>query len=163
MTVIARRRCGPDCINYVCARVHNATMTLPFPLPHRRFIRDQRPSAERAPAFSRRISPRHPLTELPSLLSEEGTAQGLLRALKLHILVHRELRRRAAEVGTGADRNHVKAAGTGLDLIAIRRTLPGNANVVRRDQFVEGSIFSLGGKVAALGLGDAGQIASYAG
>jgi hypothetical protein len=39
-----------------------------------------------------------------------------------------------------------------------RRTLPGNGNVVSRDQVVDGGISSFAGEVPALGRGDTDQI-----
>src|ERR1700694_2965602 len=87
----------------------------------------------------------------------------LFGRLELHVLVDRKLRGRARGVVTGTDSDHAKTTGTGLDLVGIRRTLPANGNVVSRDQFVEGDVFSFAGKVPALGRGDTDQIAPYAG
>ena|ERR1700728_103930 len=59
--------------------------------------------------------------------------RGLWGGLELHVLVDRKLRGRTRGVvyGTGCD--YAKATGTGTDLdgIGIRRTLPGNTDVVR--------------------------------
>jgi len=83
--------------------------------------------------------------------------------LELHVLIDRKLRGRARGVVTGTDSDHTKTTGTGLDLVGIRRTLSDNGNVVSRDQFLEGDVFSFAGKAPALGRGDTDQIAPYAG
>jgi hypothetical protein len=57
--------------------------------------------------------------------------------------------------------DYTKATGTDLDRVDVRRTLPGNRNVVSRDHFVEGSVFPFAGKVPALGPGDTHQIGLY--
>ena len=60
-------------------------------------------------------------------------SEGLFGGLELHIFVDRKLRGRAGGIFPGTSSDYAKPAGTGLDLIGIRRTLPGNCDVFARD------------------------------
>src|ERR1039457_845043 len=103
------------------------------------------------------------MRELPRVARGQVWGLALFGGLVLHILVDRKLRRRAADVVTGTGRHYVKATRTDLNVVSVRRTLAGNGDVVSRDHFVEGDIFSFAGEIPALGLGNAHEVALHAG
>src|SRR5450631_426054 len=103
------------------------------------------------------------MRELPRGARGQVWGLALFGGLELHVLVDRKLRRCAADVVTGTGRHHMKATGTDREVVGIRRTLAGNGDVVSRDHFVEGYIFSFAGEIPALGLGDADEVALHAG
>ena len=63
--------------------------------------------------------------------------EGLGFRMKHQWVVDGKLRWGAGVVVAGTGSDHPEAAGTDLDLVGVRRTLPRNGNRVGRDEFVE--------------------------
>ena len=89
-------------------------------------------------------------------------AHRLLRLLKIHVLIHRKLRRQTRRVVAGTSSHYTKSALTDLHRVTIRRPLPRNGNVVSRNQCIERDVFPFARKVPPLRRGDTHQIGPYA-